>query len=150
MSQVQRVEQYISAGGLVYRLKGDSVEVVICGRSSPYVWGLPKGTPDPGETRKQTALREVNEETGLQVKIEAYIDSIHYWFIRSPAWVRCNKTVLYYLMAATGGDVSLHDHEFDTVIWVPAKEAVQKLTYENEVRIVQKGLSMVSKEACIG
>ena len=144
MRRKQRVEYPVSAGGVVYRTDGDEVEVAICGRSSPRIWGLPKGTPDPGETREQTALREVTEETGLQVEIEAFIDSIDYWFVRPSDGVRYHKTVFYYLMPTTGGDVSLHDHEFDEVRWFPRDEAFEKLTYENEVRIVEKGVSMVS------
>ena len=41
---------------------------MICGRDSDGVWGLPKGTPNEGETIEETALREVSEETGLEVR----------------------------------------------------------------------------------
>ena len=147
MRRKGRVEELLSAGGVVYRIRDQRVEVVICGRSSPVIWGLPKGTPDAGETREQTALREVNEETGLEVRTEGLIDSIDYWFARSADRVRLHKTVFFYLMSAHGGGLSLHDHEFDVVNWCPAEEACETLTYENEVRIVKKGLSMVSNDA---
>ena len=150
MKRKRRVEHPVSAGGLVYRVRNGDVEVVICGQNSPPIWGLPKGTPDPGETREQTALREVHEETGLEAKSDSLIDTIDYWFVRSSDGVRCHKTVFFYLMTATGGDVSLHDHEFDTVRWLSADEALKTLTYENEVRVVQKGLSMVSEEGPTG
>ena len=149
MRSKQRVERLVSVGGAVYRTNNERVEVVACGRNSPPMWGLPKGTPDPGETREQTALREVNEETGLEVKLERLIDSIDYWFVRSADGVRCHKTVFFYLMWATGGDMSLHDREFDVVRWFRVEEAIKTLTYENEVRIVEKGLSMVSQKARI-
>ena len=147
MKQERHVEQLVSMGGLVYRKNNDSIEVVICGRITPRLWGLPKGTPDPGETREQTALREVQEETGLEVEIKGFIDSIEYWFNRSREGVRCHKTVHFYLMTSTGGDLSLHDHEFDVARWFSVEEALDSLTYENEVRIVQKGLSQVSENA---
>ncbi|MCI0440405.1 MAG: NUDIX hydrolase [Chloroflexi bacterium] len=147
MNQNERIENLLSAGGVVYRRSNGSIEVVVCGRSEPPIWGLPKGTPDYGETREQTALREVREETGLDVELEGFIDSIDYWFVRSRDGTRCHKTVLYYLMTPSGGDVSQHDHEFDIVTWLPVEEALDTLTYENEVRVVQKGLSMVSKKS---
>ena len=150
MKQERHVEQLVSSGGLVYRKNNDNIEVVICGRITPRLWGLPKGTPDPGETREQTALREVQEETGLEVEIKGFIDSIEYWFNGSREGVRCHKTVHFYLMTSTGGDLSLHDHEFDVARWFSVEEALDSLTYENEVRIVQKGLSQVSENARIG
>ena len=145
MRKRQTIE-LMSAGGLVYRTNGKSgIEVVICGREYPAVWGLPKGTPDPGETEEQTALREVREETGLHVVSERYIDSIRYWFVRASDGARCHKTVHYYLMRPVGGDLSQHDHEFDFVAWKSPSEACRTLTYENEVEIVQKGASMVGE-----
>ena len=141
----QRVERLVSAGGVVCRSGEDEVEVVLCGRNSPPLWALPKGTPDPGETHEQTALREVSEETGLAVETDGFIDSIDYWFVRPSDKVRCHKTVFFYLMSPTGGDIALHDREFDKVRWFPAREAQRTMTYGNEVEIVAKGLSMASK-----
>lgn len=143
MSLRKRIVRLESCGGVVYRVGESGVEVVLCGRHSPLIWALPKGTPDDGETREETAVREVVEETGLQVEREEYIGSIDYWFVRERA--RCHKTVHYYLMRPTGGDESLHDHEFDEVRWFPAGQALETLTYENEVRVVKEGLALVSQ-----
>lgn len=150
ISEKRRVEELVSAGGVVYRMKESTVEVIVCGRESPHVWGLPKGTPDSGETREQTALREVNEETGLEVELDEYIDCIEYWFGKAANHTRCHKTVYFYLMQATGGDFSLHDHEFDYVRWLPVEDARKTLTYENEVKIVEDALSLVWKKARTG
>ena len=48
-------------------------------------------------------------------------------------------------MRPTGGRFSYHDEEFDTVEWVTELDLESKLTYGNEVSIVQKGLSMVKR-----
>ena len=118
--------------------------MALCGRRSQSLWALPKGSPEPGELREQTALREVSEETGLDVVILGYIGDIDYRFVL-PSGARCHKTVYYYLMTATGGDMSDHDSEFDDVRWFPAVEALWTMTYQNEVNIVEKGLSMAAK-----
>lgn len=131
----------------MYRVGERGVEVVVCGRNAPPLRALPKGTPDPGETREQTALREVNEETGLDVDIAGFIQAIDYWFVPKDEPHRFHKTVYFYLMQPRGGDVSRHDHEFDDVAWVPVDEAMKTLSYPNEVKVVQKGLSMVSQGA---
>ena len=71
----------------------------------------------PARRREETALREVEEETGLEVRITGALDSIEYWFVQSGT--RIHKTVHYFLMEPTGGDLAAHDHEFDEVRWIP-------------------------------
>ena len=58
MARKRNTESLMSAGGVVYRSNGAGhIEVAICGLRYPESWRLPKGTPDPGETVVQTALR---------------------------------------------------------------------------------------------
>ena len=130
---------------MVFRQGDAGFEVVLCGRRSPLLWALPKGTPDAGEERVETALREVTEETGLEVQSTGLIDRISYWFSSSDG-TRCHKNVYFYLMEATGGDTSNHDHEFDDVRWFPVDEALRAMTYKNEAKIVEKGLSLASEK----
>lgn len=99
-----------------------------------HTWTLPKGTPDGDETTEQTALREVGEETGLEVRITGPLDAIEYTFVQ--AGTRIHKTVHYFLMEATGGDLALHDHEFDQVRWIDFDEAPSLLTFETERALV--------------
>jgi 8-oxo-dGTP pyrophosphatase MutT (NUDIX family) len=87
-------------------------------------------------------VREVSEETGLQVKTQCFIDSVQYWFVRIGDGARCHKTVLYYLMDPVGGDTSLHDHEFDEVRWFSVEDALKTISYGNEAKVVEKGLSL--------
>jgi len=134
----------VSAGGVVYRRAADGgpIEVVLVGRIRPKRWALPKGTPVVGETLEGTAVREVGEETGLLVRIERPLDQIHYWFV----WggVRHSKTVHFYLMQMTGGDTANHDGEYDVVEWFPIGEALRRLSYPNEARIVDKAQQVLS------
>ena len=138
-----KLEKLTSSGGVVLRRTGGKIQVVICGRVDPGLWALPKGTPDDYETRTETAIREVREETGLEVVIESFIDSIHYRFTRNETNNSYQKEVFYYLMRPVGGDFSHHDGEFDIVKWIDEKDVASTLTYQNEVDIVQKGISLV-------
>jgi 8-oxo-dGTP pyrophosphatase MutT (NUDIX family) len=119
------------------------MEVALVGRSYSGIWALPKGTPQSGETIEQVAIREVQEETGLQVRLIAYIGSITYSFVRES--VRYQKQVRHFLLKATGGDIALHDHEYDRVEWFSIAEASCRLTYQNEVKILYQAEKMLER-----
>jgi 8-oxo-dGTP pyrophosphatase MutT (NUDIX family) len=145
MNSNSRVENPVSAGGVVYQMNSGRLETVLCGRSQPVRWSLAKGTPDDGETLEQTALREVREETGLEVKIDGSLGSIDYWFADRGKDVRYHKTVHFYLMVPVGGATNQHDPEFDVVQWFDAKEALKTLAYANEVNVLQRALDMIEE-----
>ena len=139
------VERLVSAGGVVYRQQDGTVEVVLCGWKLPRLWALPKGTPNPGERVEETAIREVTEETGLEVDIQAPLDSINYWFVRFQDGVRCHKTVHFYLMTAKGGALEHHDPEFDEVRWFLGDDALKALIYPSEAKLVEQAVALVMK-----
>ena len=111
-------------------------------------WTLPKGTPNPGETREQTALREVAEETGLEVRITGPLDSIDYTFIQRGT--RIHKTVHYFFMVPTGGDLARHDHEFEEVRWVSFDDAAHLLTFDTERALVLRARAELASAAGAG
>lgn len=139
-----RVEQAVSAGGVVFRRGEHDVEIVLCGRIHEGLWALPKGTPERAESFEQTALREVSEETGLGVEIVADLGSIVYGFARPSQGVRFEKTVHHFLMRPDGtGSVELHDREYDRVEWFAAPEALRLMTHRNEATIVRRALEVI-------
>lgn len=129
-----------SAGGIVVRIEGGRPSLVVGlrrrdGDRHGGTWTLPKGTPDPGETHEETAVREVEEETGLRVRIVASLPSIDYTFVQGGT--RIEKTVHYFLMEPIGGDLARHDHEFERVRWVRLEDARSLLTFDSERALVQ-------------
>lgn len=84
----------------------------------------------------ETALRETREETGLQVAPEEPLRSISYVFVRGRT--RFHKTVHFFLMRPIGGDLSLHDHEFDEVRWIQLEEALEMMTHATERSVVEE------------
>jgi ADP-ribose pyrophosphatase YjhB (NUDIX family) len=114
---------------------------VLVGYPREHIWVLPKGTPGAGETTEQTALREVREETGVEVQVLGDLGSIEFWFARKN--VRFHKEVVHYLMLAVGGDVSLHDHEYDEARWFPYDVALRQLTHANEAAVLQRAEPLI-------
>ena len=137
-----------SAGGIVVRHEAGRARLVVGSRRRErdgWTWTLPKGTPHPGETREDTALREVSEETGLKVRITGPLDSIEYRFVQSGQ--RIHKTVHYFLMEPVGGDLAEHDHEFEQVRWVTFAEAATMLTFETERALVARAAGIIGATA---
>ncbi len=152
----------VSAGGVVWRKIDGHIQAVLCGltlrsrargaktqldldtsKTENYRWSLAKGTPDPGETLEETALREVREETGLEVEIHSPLGAIDYWFVGREPGVRFHKTVHYYLMNPIGGGLELHDPEFDVVQWFTSEEALGILAYANETEVLRRALKVI-------
>ncbi len=139
-----RVRTATAAGGVVVRGSGDDLEVVLAGRTSDGTWVFPKGTPDDGESIEATAVREVREETGLDVSIVAPLGLTDYWF--AVPGQRVHKFVHFFLMRAAGGDVSQHDREYDDVRWVPARDARRMLSYQTYREVLERAI-VAAREA---
>ena len=140
-----RASTATSAGGIVVRHESGRPWLVIGSRRRERdgrTWTLPKGTPKPGESREETALREVGEETGLEVRITGPLDSIEYWFVQSGQ--RIHKTVHYFMMEPIGGDLANHDHEFEQVRWITFAEAPTILTFQTERMLVARAAGMLA------
>ncbi len=140
MPKVRNVSA-VSAGGVVATRENGRVRVALVGDTQRNAWYLPKGGLDKGETLEQAALREVNEETGLQVRMLRSIKDIEYWFYARGT--RVHKKVHYYLMEPTGGDFSLRDHENDRAGWFDLEDALAVMSYENEAEVVREAAAML-------
>ena len=134
-----------SAGGIVVRYEAGRPQLVIGSRRRERdgrTWTLPKGTPNRGESTEQTALREVEEETGLVVRITGPLRDIEYRFVQSGT--RIHKTVHYFMMEPVGGSLERHDHEFDQVRWIDFSEATAVLTFETERALVARAADVIA------
>ena len=145
------VRRQISAGGVIVRTDDAAwphvFELCIIKPVGRSVWALPKGWVEPGETEDVAALREVREETGIEGEICGDLGTIDYWFYSRPEQTRVHKTVHFFLMQATGGDTSRHDHEVATADWFDVDGALDRMTYPNEREVVRKAATMVAEQA---
>jgi 8-oxo-dGTP diphosphatase len=125
---VGKGEEIVRAGGgLVWR-RADSgdVEVVLVHRPAYDDWSFPKGKLDAGETEEAAAVREVEEETGLQCRLGPEIGTTEYRDSRNR-----RKTVRYWQMTAVGGALE-PANEVDDARWVPLEEVPRVLSYDRD------------------
>ena len=134
-----RTARAVSAGGVVLaELRPDAPVALVASRSvrGTLQWTLPKGAQEQGETVEETALREVREETGLEVELAGPLDTIDYWFVWAPEKTRYHKFVHYFLMRAVGGDFTDHDHEMEAAAWFEPAAARRQMSFANERRLL--------------
>lgn len=138
-----------SAGGFVLCSDG-SFRVALIGRlnrGGRIDWCVPKGHPEGDETIEQAAIREIAEETGLEVEILEHLGDISYEFQTPEKTVV--KTVHHFLMQQTGGDLTVEndpDQEAVDVQWFAIDHLVNQLTHENEKRLARKVIEWARSE----
>jgi ADP-ribose pyrophosphatase YjhB (NUDIX family) len=136
----KRVDE-VSAGGLVIDTTG-KLGLLIGRRDikdasgARILWSLPKGHIEEGETPEEAALREVQEETGIESIIEKSLGVIDFWFMAGGK--RIHKTVHHYLFRESGGLLAPQESEVDEVAWFPLAEIVERLAYPDEKKLIAR------------
>jgi 8-oxo-dGTP pyrophosphatase MutT (NUDIX family) len=114
-----------------------SVQVLLIFHKGGKHWSFPKGRKDPGETDLETALRELKEETGLDVEKllsdTPYMESYTFYKFQE----KVLKTVSYY-PAFVKGELRLQPEEILDARWLPINEAIHHLTFKEAKVICQK------------
>ena len=124
-----------AAGGVLVRMRPDGAhEVAIVHRPSYDDWTLPKGKLQAGEREEHTALREVEEETGMRCRLERALGSTKYKDHRGR-----QKIVHYWVMRALDGHFRA-TKEVDQLRWLPVAEAIDTLTYHHDRSLLLEGL----------
>jgi len=118
-------------------------------KDPPSIRALPKGAIDEGEKPEQTALREVEEETGVRAEMIAKLADIKYVYVRT--WgdkARVFKIVSFYLLlyrAGKLGNISPEMRiEVQRAFWLPLEEAPGKLSYKGEREMAERAIEYVS------
>lgn len=96
----------------------------------------------PGESEEETAMREVREETGAQVRVRpGYREVTTY----SPA-KGVTKDVVFFVAEITGGTLRAQPEEVRAVCLLPLEEAQRRLTYAADKELLEKAKNMILDE----
>ena len=102
-------------------------------------WSFPKGHVEPGETEEQTALREIKEETGIDVELNtSFREVVSYSPKRDTT-----KDVIYFLGKAKTFQYTPQEEEIAQIKWVEINLAHSFLTYDNDKQLVNKAKPMI-------
>lgn len=133
-----------SAGGVVYKKEKDDVFILVAQHSGHHGWVFPKGRIGDhieNEGVEETAVREVEEETGAKGKIIKKLTPVTYWYNWEGKKIK--KTVDYFLMKYVSGDITKHDWEMENVEWVLKRVVLTKLTYPSDKKVWKEAIKLV-------
>jgi 8-oxo-(d)GTP phosphatase len=120
-----------AAGGVLRRVGPEGVEVLLVHRPRYDDWTFPKGKAHPGESDEETALREVEEETGIRATLGVELPSSRYRDSNGRP-----KVVRYWTMRPESGSFEPH-REVDEIEWLPVAGAESELSYERDVEVLR-------------
>lgn len=142
MSQATPPEVIIAAGAVCWRLVKGKVRVLLVHRVTHADVSLPKGKLDPGETIPQTAVREVEEETGLRVALGVPLLTIEY-----PLGAGRDKVVHYWAAEVTeevfAQSTFRPNQEIAALEWLPIDKARKALSYEHDREVLDGFAALV-------
>lgn len=122
-----------SAGALVWRVapggSARDLQVLLVHRTRHDDWTVPKGTVERGELRPVTAVREVEEETGVTAQLGLPLLELEYEY--TPGRM---KNVAYWAATPLRGDADAYEanKEIDGVAWVALSKAAKRVSYDTD------------------
>jgi len=145
------LEREVAAGGVVFRRENGLMRLLLIrdrfGRMT-----LPKGRQEPGETLEQTALREIEEETGISGRIAGFLETVRYGYVRADG-MPVDKEAHYFLVEAVAGSLRAREGEIAGAAWHPPDEAwrlQREQGYPNNDAVLRKALEVLGADSAAG
>jgi len=142
---IQEVVREPTAGGIVFRRSAGNPSVVeiLLIQDSKGRWTIPKGHIEEGEKPRQTAEREIGEETGLkQMQVMDWLGKINFRYRRGNSLVLMTTEI--FLVAAQGDTNGIKPEKWmKSLAWLPANDALEKIEYEDIGKLILIALKKI-------
>lgn len=126
---------------ILYKDTAGDFNILLVKNHNGRFYSFPKGHVELRENEKQTAIREIKEETDLDVEI---LDGFREVSDYCP-FGKIRKRVVFFLAISKSNRIKIQESEIDSYTWVPLKEAEKGCTYDNDRRIISKVRKYISE-----
>ncbi len=123
-----------SCGAIIFYKTKQNTKILLVKNNNGRYWSFPKGHIEGNENEHQTAIREIKEETGLDVTICSGFREISEYC----PFGKIRKRVVFFLAQAFTDNVKIQEEEIDSYIWVDLQQAKKLCSYDNDMRILNK------------
>ena len=131
-----------SCGALVYTKVNDEIKYLIIKQKYTNHYGFPKGHMEVNETKEETAIREIYEETNIRVEL---ISNIYKEAYHEPK-PGIKKEVTFFLAKALNTNFEIQVEEVLEIHWLNDKETLNKLTYDNDIDVFKCLTKSIEKQ----
>ena len=130
-----------SCGAIVYRKNRSQIELLLIKNRYGGHWSFPKGHVEGQETEIQTALREVKEETGLDINIQKGFRQMVEYYPKP----NIRKQVVYFLGEAKTTQIKRQEEEISRIIWTEIHKAYHMVTFKNDRDLISIAMQNLQK-----
>ena len=123
-----------SCGAVVFYNGKSNTRILLVKNNNGRYWSFPKGHIEIGETEKETAVREIKEETSLEVEIKDGFREVSDYC----PFGKIRKHVVFFLAQAFTDNVRIQEEEIAEYVWVDLQQARKLYSYDNDLRIINK------------
>ena len=127
-----------SCGAVVYKYENGVLKILVEKMKMGH-FSIPKGHVEGSETEEQTALREIREETNLNVKLNT---SFRYVISYSP-YPDCVKDVVFFLAEFCGGEIINQECEVSAISWETVDDALNIITHESDREMLKAAVKAI-------
>lgn len=135
--EIKEIVREPTAGGIVFRPTADNKDIeILLIQDSKNRWTIPKGHIEPGETAKQTALREIGEESGLkEVEAISWLGKIHFKYRRAEKLVLMT-TQVYLVQSLDKNERPIKEKWMNGIRWFTFSEALDAIEYADIEKLI--------------
>jgi 8-oxo-dGTP pyrophosphatase MutT (NUDIX family) len=140
----EKMKREFSAGGIIFNKQGQVLLIRNMAMRDPKksYWGFPKGHIQEGESSQEAAVREVKEETGVEVSVIKKIGDSRYVFTLPATGEKIFKVVVMFAMNYEAGEVKFQEEELLDAKWFTPEDAMVLLSFSKDKEMFKKALEI--------